>query len=102
MNEDSLEQTVHGFWNATSTCLVCTTIIETGLDISNANTLIVDRAESLGLSQLHQLARPRRAQSRTRLRLLPLSAEKPLTETAYDRLATIAQNSTSARAWPSR
>ena len=92
MNEDQLEKTVAGFWNRDFDVLVCTTIIETGLDISNANTLIVDRAENLGLSQLHQL-RGRVGRSRERgYAYLLYSAEKPLTETAYDRLSTIAQN----------
>ncbi|MFT4041633.1 MAG: transcription-repair coupling factor [Gordonia sp. (in: high G+C Gram-positive bacteria)] len=92
MNEDQLERTVAGFWNREYDVLVCTTIIETGLDISNANTLIVDRAENLGLSQLHQL-RGRVGRSRERgYAYLLYSPEKPLTETAYDRLATIAQN----------
>ncbi len=92
MPEELLEKTVEGFWNREFDVLVCTTIIETGLDISNANTLIVDRAENLGLSQLHQL-RGRVGRSRERgYAYLFYSAEKPLTETAYDRLATIAQN----------
>ncbi|WP_234974224.1 transcription-repair coupling factor [Williamsia sterculiae] len=92
MNEDQLERTVAGFWNREYDVLVCTTIIETGLDISNANTLIVDRAEALGLSQLHQL-RGRVGRSRERgYAYLLYNSEKPLTETAYDRLSTIAQN----------
>jgi len=92
MGEDQLEKTVDAFWNREFDVLVCTTIIETGLDISNANTLIVDRAENFGLSQLHQL-RGRVGRSRERgYAYLFYSGEKPLTETAYDRLATIAQN----------
>ncbi|MDF0530235.1 transcription-repair coupling factor [Tsukamurella sp. 8F] len=92
MGEEQLEQTVQGFWNREFDVLVCTTIVETGLDISNANTLIVERAENLGLSQLHQL-RGRVGRSRERGYAYFLYApEKPLTETAYDRLATIAQN----------
>ncbi|GAB11326.1 transcription-repair coupling factor [Gordonia araii NBRC 100433] len=92
MNEDQLEATVTGFWNREYDILVCTTIIETGLDIANANTLIVDRAEHFGLSQLHQL-RGRVGRSRERgYAYLFYSPDRPLTETAYDRLATIAQN----------
>ena len=93
MNEDLLERTVAGFWDREFDVLVCTTIIETGLDIANANTLIVERADLLGLAQLHQL-RGRVGRSRERgyaYFLYPPSA--PLTETAHDRLATIAQNS---------
>ncbi|QNG17907.1 transcription-repair coupling factor [Rhodococcus triatomae] len=93
MNEDRLEKTVQGFWEREFDVLVCTTIVETGLDISNANTLIVERADALGLSQLHQL-RGRVGRSRERgYAYFLYPPEKPLTETAYDRLATISQNS---------
>ena len=92
MPEDLLESTVEGFWNREFDILVCTTIVETGLDISNANTLIVDRADTFGLSQLHQL-RGRVGRSRERgYAYFLYPPEVPLTETAYDRLATIAQN----------
>jgi transcription-repair coupling factor (superfamily II helicase) len=92
MNEDLLETTVEGFWNREFDILVCTTIVETGLDISNANTLIVERADTFGLSQLHQL-RGRVGRSRERgYAYFLYPPNNPLTETAYDRLATIAQN----------
>ncbi|KWX25459.1 transcription-repair coupling factor [Mycolicibacterium wolinskyi] len=92
MNEETLEKTVEGFWNREYDILVCTTIVETGLDISNANTLIVERADTFGLSQLHQL-RGRVGRSRERgYAYFLYPPEVPLTETAYDRLATIAQN----------
>ncbi len=92
MNEDLLERTVQGFWNREYDILVCTTIVETGLDISNANTLIVERADTFGLSQLHQL-RGRVGRSRERgYAYFLYPPQVPLTETAYDRLATIAQN----------
>ncbi len=92
MPEDVLERTVEGFWNREYDILVCTTIVETGLDISNANTLIVERADMFGLSQLHQL-RGRVGRSRERgYAYFLYPPEVPLTETAYDRLATIAQN----------
>jgi transcription-repair coupling factor (superfamily II helicase) len=92
MNEDVLERTVNGFWHNEYDVLVCTTIIETGLDISNANTLIVERSDLLGLSQLHQL-RGRVGRSRERgYAYFLYPPENPLTETAHDRLATIAQN----------
>jgi transcription-repair coupling factor (superfamily II helicase) len=72
--------------------LVCTTIIETGLDISNANTLVVERADVLGLSQLHQL-RGRVGRGRERAYAYFLyPTDRPLTDTAQDRLATIAAN----------
>lgn len=92
MPEEMLEKTVEGFWNREYDILVCTTIVETGLDISNANTLIVERADTFGLSQLHQL-RGRVGRSRERgYAYFLYPPEVPLTETAYDRLATIAQN----------
>jgi len=92
MSEEQLEQTVGGFWNREYDVLVCTTIVETGLDISNANTLIVDRAENLGLSQMHQL-RGRVGRSRERgYAYFLYSPDRTLTETSYDRLAVIAQN----------
>ena len=92
MPEEQLERTVEGFWNREFDVLVCTTIVETGLDISNANTLIVERADTFGLSQLHQL-RGRVGRSRERgYAYMLYPPEVPLTETAYDRLATIAQN----------
>ncbi|WP_291314895.1 transcription-repair coupling factor [Corynebacterium sp. UBA2622] len=92
MSEQLLEQTVEGFWNREYDVLVCTTIVETGLDIANANTLIVENAQNMGLSQLHQL-RGRVGRSRDRAYAYFLyPKEKTLTETSYDRLATIAQN----------
>jgi transcription-repair coupling factor (superfamily II helicase) len=92
MPEELLEQTVQGFWNREFDILVCTTIVETGLDISNANTLIVERADTFGLSQLHQL-RGRVGRSRERgYAYFLYPRDTPLTETAHDRLATIAQN----------
>ena len=90
MNEHQLEQVIVDFWQHKFDVLVSTTIIESGLDIPNANTLIVDRAENYGLSQLHQL-RGRVGRSRERgYAYFLYSPDKPLTETAHDRLATIA------------
>ncbi|ODT97560.1 MAG: transcription-repair coupling factor, partial [Pseudonocardia sp. SCN 72-86] len=93
MNEEVLERTVNGFWHREYDVLVCTTIVENGLDISNANTLIVERSDTLGLSQLHQLrGRVGRGRERGYAYFL-YPPENPLTETAHDRLATIAQHS---------
>ena len=93
MHEDLLEKVIDGFWAREFDVLLCTTIVETGLDISNANTLVVDHAEVLGLSQMHQLrGRVGRGRERGYAYFL-YPGEKPLTETAHDRLATIAQNS---------
>src|SRR5690606_20497813 len=70
--------------------LVCTTIVESGLDISNANTLIVDQPDRLGLSQLHQL-RGRVGRGRERAYAYFLyPPDKPMTEQAHERLSTIA------------
>ncbi len=92
MGETRLEQVVVDFWEKRYDVLVCTTIVETGLDVSNANTLIVDRADVLGLSQLHQL-RGRVGRGRERAYAYFLyPAGQPLTETAHDRLATIASH----------
>ncbi|GAA2755811.1 transcription-repair coupling factor [Actinopolymorpha rutila] len=92
MGEHQLEEVISDFWEKRSDVLVCTTIVEAGLDISNANTLIVERADLFGLSQLHQL-RGRVGRGRERAYAYFLyPAERPLTETAHDRLATLAQN----------
>ncbi|MEY4019249.1 MAG: Transcription-repair-coupling factor, partial [Actinomycetota bacterium] len=87
MSETALEQVVVDFWERKFDVLVSTTIIETGIDIPNANTLIVDRAENFGLSQLHQI-RGRVGRSRERAyAYFFYDPSKPLSETAHDRLA---------------
>ncbi|WMS88022.1 transcription-repair coupling factor [Pleionea litopenaei] len=55
MRERELEQVMQQFYHRKFHILVCTTIIETGIDVPNANTIIMDRADKLGLAQLHQL-----------------------------------------------
>jgi len=90
MGEHQLEQVMVDFWEKRFDVLVCTTIVESGLDVSNANTMIIERADMLGLSQLHQL-RGRVGRGRERAYAYFLyPPDKPLTETAHDRLATIA------------
>ncbi len=90
MGEARLEQVMVDFWERRADVLVCTTIVEAGLDINTANTLIVDRSDQLGLSQLHQIrGRVGRGRERGYAYFL-YPPEKPLTQTAYDRLATIA------------
>ena len=92
LNEHQLESVIVDFWNHDFDVLVCTTIVETGLDISNANTLIVDRADTFGLSQLHQL-RGRVGRGRERAyAYFFYPSDRPLSETAHERLQTIAQN----------
>ncbi|MBH0110671.1 transcription-repair coupling factor [Salinibacterium sp. NG22] len=92
MPEAALEQVMVDFWDRKFDVLVSTTIVETGLDIPNANTLIIDRADKYGLSQLHQL-RGRVGRGRERAYAYFLyDEEKPLSETAHERLDTIAAN----------
>ena len=92
MNEHTLESIMVDFWDGKYDVLVATTIVESGLDIPNANTLIVDRADAYGLSQLHQL-RGRVGRGRERAYAYFLyPPERTLTETAHERLATVAQH----------
>jgi transcription-repair coupling factor (superfamily II helicase) len=92
MNEHLLENVMGEFLERSHDVLVSTTIVESGLDIPNANTLIVDRADAYGLPQLHQLrGRVGRARERGYCYFL-FPPEKPLTETAHERLATIQQH----------
>ncbi|WP_344889565.1 transcription-repair coupling factor [Actinomadura meridiana] len=92
MNEHELERVMVDFWEKNYDVLVATTIVESGLDVPNANTLIVDRADMYGLSQLHQL-RGRVGRGRERAYAYFLyQPEQPLTETAHERLATLAQH----------
>ncbi|MCL2585521.1 MAG: transcription-repair coupling factor [Streptosporangiales bacterium] len=92
MNEHELERIMVSFWERETDILLATTIVESGLDVPNANTLIVDRADAMGLSQLHQL-RGRVGRGRERAYAYFLyPPEKALTETAHERLATVAQH----------
>ncbi|WP_420813276.1 transcription-repair coupling factor [Leucobacter triazinivorans] len=92
LSEHQLEQVVQDFWERKFDVLVSTTIVETGLDIANANTIIIDGADKYGLSQLHQL-RGRVGRSRERAYAYFLyDPEKPLTEHAHERLETLAAN----------
>jgi transcription-repair coupling factor (superfamily II helicase) len=93
MSEQRLEQVMIDFWERRADVLVCTTIVEAGLDISTANTLLIERSDVLGLSQLHQLrGRVGRGRERGYAYFL-YPPDKPLTETAYDRISTIAAHS---------
>jgi transcription-repair coupling factor (superfamily II helicase) len=92
MNEHALERIMGQFVDREHDVLVSTTIVESGLDIPNANTLIVDRADAYGLAQLHQLrGRVGRGTERGYAYFL-FPPERELTETAHERLATIAQH----------
>ena len=90
MSESRLEKIIVDFWDRKFDVLVCTTIVETGLDISNANTLIVDQAQNYGLSQLHQL-RGRVGRGRERAYAYFLyPTDKILGEVALERLKAVA------------
>jgi transcription-repair coupling factor (superfamily II helicase) len=92
MGEDALEKVMVSFWEKQFDVLVCTTIVESGIDIPNANTLIVERADLLGLAQLHQIrGRVGRGRERAYAYFL-FPPDRPLTEQAHERLATIAQH----------
>ncbi len=92
LSEHQLEQKLVDFWERKYDVLVSTTIIETGVDIANANTIIIDAADKYGLSKLHQL-RGRVGRSRERAYAYFLyDPDKPLTEHAHERLDTIAAN----------
>jgi transcription-repair coupling factor (superfamily II helicase) len=92
MDEGQLEETMLGFLRGDADCLVTTTIIESGLDIPTANTLIVERADQLGLSQAYQIrGRVGRSRERAFAYLLYPSAEA-LTEDAAARLSTLADH----------
>src|SRR2546421_11850515 len=92
MNEHALERIMSEYIDRKHDVLVSTTIVEAGLDIPNANTLIVDRADAYGLAQLHQLrGRGGRGTERAYAYFL-FPPERALSETAHERLATIAQH----------
>jgi transcription-repair coupling factor (superfamily II helicase) len=91
LDENRLERVVQQFWDREHDVLVCTTIVESGLDMPTVNTLVVDRADMLGLSQLYQLRGRvgRRGQRAYAYLLYP--ADSALTEQAYERLKTIGE-----------
>ena len=92
MDEGTLERIMIDFWERRFDVLVCTTIVESGIDLPSVNTLIVDRAERLGLGQLHQLrGRVGRSGQRAYAYLFHPS-DQVLSETAFERLRTIGDN----------
>jgi len=91
MDEGTLERVVIDFWEGEYDVLVCTTIIESGIDMPTVNTLVVDRADRLGLGQLHQLrGRVGRAGSRAYAYLFH-PRDHALSDDAYERLKTIGE-----------
>jgi transcription-repair coupling factor (superfamily II helicase) len=91
MDEALLEKSMLAFWNEEVDVLVCTTIIEAGLDVPTANTLVIDRADRMGLSQLYQL-RGRVGRSAERaFAYLFFPRDAGLSEEAHERLAAISR-----------
>ena len=91
MRERELEQVMSDFYHKRVSVLVCSTIIETGIDIPNANTIIIDRADKFGLAQLHQLrGRVGRSHHQAYAYLL-VPHRKMMTSDAQKRLAAIAE-----------
>jgi transcription-repair coupling factor (superfamily II helicase) len=91
MDEGTLEQVVLAFWEGEYDVLVCTTIIESGIDMPTVNTLVVDRADLLGLGQMHQLrGRVGRSGQRAYAYLF-VPQDRVLSEEAYERLKTIGE-----------
>ena len=91
MDEGSLEKVVMEFWEGEYDVLVCTTIIESGIDMPTVNTLVVERADLLGLGQLHQLrGRVGRGGQRAYAYLF-FPQDRQLSEEAYERLKTIGE-----------
>lgn len=89
MVEGRIDRIIDDYWRGKIDVLVCTTIVETGLDIPNANTLIVEDAQNFGLTGLHQL-RGRIGRSSTQsYAYFFYGARRVLTENAYKRLETI-------------
>ena len=92
MDEGTLEQVVVDFWEGRYDVLVCTTIIESGIDMPTVNTLVVERSDLLGLGQMHQLrGRVGRSGQRAYAYLFH-PRDRPLTEEAYERLKTIGES----------
>ena len=92
MDEATLEQVVIDFWDGRYDVLVCTTIIESGIDMPTVNTLVVERSDLLGLGQLHQLrGRVGRSGQRAYAYLFH-PQDRTLSEEAYERLRTIGES----------
>lgn len=89
MNEHELENIMIDFINSKYDILVCTTIIETGMDIKNVNTMIIDEADKFGLSQLYQLRGRIGRSSRTSFAYLTYERDKVLSEIAEKRLKAV-------------
>ena len=91
MDESRLERVVLDFWEHEYDVLVCTTIVESGLDMPTVNTLVVDRSDLLGLAQLYQLRGRVGRRGQRAYAYLFHPADRVLTEEAYERLKTIGE-----------
>ncbi|MEW6058570.1 MAG: DEAD/DEAH box helicase, partial [Actinomycetota bacterium] len=92
MDEGLLEDQMMRFWDRDADVLVCTTIIESGLDVPSANTLIVDRADRLGLAQMYQLRGRVGRSSERAFAYFFFPPAQQLTEDAHERLATVSHH----------
>jgi transcription-repair coupling factor (superfamily II helicase) len=91
MDEERLEKVMLDFWDRSADVLVCTTIIESGLDVPSANTLVVERADRLGLAQLYQLRGRVGRSSERAFAYLFFPPQARLTDEAHERLAAISR-----------
>jgi transcription-repair coupling factor (superfamily II helicase) len=89
MRERKLEQVMSDFYHQRFNVLVCTTIIETGIDIPSANTILIDRADKFGLAQLHQLRGRVGRSHHQAYAYLMLPQDKKITADATKRLQAI-------------
>ncbi len=89
MGEKELEETMHKFWHGELDVLVCTSIVESGLDFPRANTLIVDQAHMFGLGQLYQLRGRVGRSDRQAYAYFVIPEEHRLSDTARERLRII-------------
>ncbi len=89
MNREEIEDVMYRFTNNEYNVLICTTIIETGIDIPNANTIIIDQADRFGLSQLYQIKGRVGRSDRLAYAYLMYNANKQLSEIAQKRLQAI-------------
>ncbi len=89
MPEQKLEEAMHKFWHGELDVLVCTSIVESGLDFPRANTLVVDQAQMFGLGQLYQLRGRVGRSDRQAYAVFVVPDEERLSETAAERLRII-------------
>ena len=94
MSFEQIEDVMFRFYNNEINVLVCTTIVETGLDIPNANTIIIDNAQNFGLAQLYQIKGRVGRSDRVAYAYLLIPEKKELSETSLKRLEAIKEFAT--------